>query len=153
MSVTGRETTVSDVGLSREERWALLATAGGDELIELADMCLDSAPEFAVILPPEVGCVSAQVRDPILRERFLLGDVLACRAEVEVNGVRGWAMRLGDDRAAVLAMAILDAAAETGPDLADAVEHLCQRLAQRLRRADDEEWAELAPTVVEFEEL
>jgi alpha-D-ribose 1-methylphosphonate 5-triphosphate synthase subunit PhnG len=144
---------VSDVRLSREERWALLAAAGGDELIELADMCLEGAPEFAVILPPEVGCVSAQVRDPILRERFLLGDVLACRAEVEVDGVRGWAMRLGDDRAAVLAMAILDAAAETGPDRADEVERLCQRLAQRLRRADDEEWAELAPTVVEFEEL
>lgn len=144
---------MSNVRLSREERLALLATASGGELIEFADACLAAAAEFTVIVPPQVGCVSAQVREPILKERFLLGDVLACSAEVELNGVRGWAMRLGDDRAATLAMAILDAAAECDQELADGIERLCARLAERRQRGEAEEWAELAATIVEFEEL
>jgi alpha-D-ribose 1-methylphosphonate 5-triphosphate synthase subunit PhnG len=138
--------------LTREERWELLAAADGEELIELADACLaaEPAPELTILAPPRTGCVTAQVRDPILRERFLLGDVLACTAEVDLGGTRGWAMRMGDDRAAALAMAICDAAGETR---AAAVEDLCRRVAARLAAADAAEWAELAPTVVEFEEL
>lgn len=139
--------------LSREERLALLATARTDELIELADACLTDAPAPTVLVAPEVGCVSAQVRDPILHERFLIGDVLACRAEVEVDGVRGWAMRLGDDLAAVLAMAVLDAVAESGRDASGAVGQLCARVAARRLADEAEEWAQLAPTIVEFEEL
>jgi alpha-D-ribose 1-methylphosphonate 5-triphosphate synthase subunit PhnG len=155
---------LSTVRTTREERWALLAAARPDELIELADACLAAAADFHVIVTPQVGYVSAQVREPILKQRFLLGDVLACRAEVELNGARGWALRLGDDRAAVLAMAILDAtlaaaesAAGAGPagdaSLADGIDRLCADLAARQRLDEAAEWAELAGTVVEFEEL
>ena len=137
--------------MSREERWALLAAADGDELIELADTCLAGAREFTVTAPPRAGCVTAQVRDPVRRERFLLGDVFTCSAEVELDGTRGWAMRLGDDRATVLAMAICAAAAD--PEQAAAVEELCRRVAAREAEREHAEWAELAPTIVEFEEL
>jgi alpha-D-ribose 1-methylphosphonate 5-triphosphate synthase subunit PhnG len=143
--------------LTREERWALLAAADADELIRLADTCLGAADAFQVIVSPQVGCVSVQVREPILKQRFLLGDVLACSAEVELNGARGWALRFGDDEAAVLAMAIVDAAASARPadgdGVADEIDRLCAELAGRLRREEAAEWAELAPTVVEFEEL
>ena len=139
--------------ITREERLALLAEAAGDELIGAADACLAAASSFAVITPPSVGCVTAQVREPVLRQRFFLGDVLACTAEVEFDGVRGWAMRLGDDRAAVLAMAVLDAAAACSPGLANEVDALCERAAERSRGADAAEWAELSPTIVQFEEL
>jgi alpha-D-ribose 1-methylphosphonate 5-triphosphate synthase subunit PhnG len=50
-------------------------------------------------------------------------------------------------------MAILDAAAEADPVAAGHVEQLCGRVAGQLRHAEAEEWAELAPTIVEFEEL
>ena len=139
--------------LTREERLALLAAAPEDELIDAADACLGAASSFAVVTPPSVGCVPAQVREPVLRQRFLLGDVLACTAEVEFDGVRGWAMRLGDDRAAVLAMAVLDAAAACTPGLAREVDALCTRAAERAREAGAAEWAELSPTIVAFEEL
>jgi alpha-D-ribose 1-methylphosphonate 5-triphosphate synthase subunit PhnG len=151
----------------------LLAAARSRELIGLADTCLGIAGAFQVIVPPRVGCVSAQVREPILKQRFLLGDVLACSAEVELDGQRGWALRFGDDRAAVLAMAIVDAAASAWPadrgepsahggdagppadgdGVADEIDRLCAEVAGRLRREEAAEWAELAPTVVEFEEL
>lgn len=137
--------------LTREQRWALLAAAESAELIGLADRCLAAGGEITVTAPPRTGCVTAQVRDPVLRQRFYLGDVLACSAEVELDGVRGWAMRTGDDRAAVLAMAVCDAAGETGQ--AAEIEQLCARVAAREASRDAAEWAELAPTIVEFEEL
>ncbi|MGH4006054.1 MAG: phosphonate C-P lyase system protein PhnG, partial [Pseudonocardiaceae bacterium] len=100
-----------------------------------------------------VGCVATQVAEPVAGERFLLGDVLACRAEVELGGARGWAMRLGDDRAAVLAAAICDAEVQAGRPRAADVVAMCGRAAQRMAVAEAAEWALLAPTVVEFEEL
>jgi alpha-D-ribose 1-methylphosphonate 5-triphosphate synthase subunit PhnG len=144
--------------LPREERCSLLAEAGPAELRRLADHCLaadvvvDGAP-VRVLLAPEVGTVSTPVREPVAGHRFLLGDVLACRAEVELAGRRGWALRLGDDRAAVLAAAVLDAAAQVGPQLAAEVDALCRRVADRRADRLAVEWAELSATVVEFEEL
>jgi alpha-D-ribose 1-methylphosphonate 5-triphosphate synthase subunit PhnG len=139
--------------MSREERWALLAAADVGELVETADVCLAAGPDPVVVTAPRVGCVSVPVREPVMSDRFLLGDVLACEAEVEFGGARGWGMRLGDDRAAVLAMAILDAAAEADPSWAAAIDELCRRIAERLEREAEGEWAELAGTIVEFEEL
>ncbi|WIX77745.1 phosphonate C-P lyase system protein PhnG [Amycolatopsis carbonis] len=139
--------------LGREERCGLLAEAEPGELRALADACLADGADVRVLLAPEVGCVQTQVREPVAGERFLLGDVLACRAEVELAGHRGWAMRLGDDRAAVLAAAVLDAEVEAGRARAAEVDELCREVARRLVEREEREWAELAPTVVEFEEL
>ena len=139
--------------MNREERAGWLAVATPEELVELADRCLADGVRPVVSLPPEVGCVAVQVREPVGRERFLLGDVLACRAEVELDGVRGWSMRLGDDRAAALAAAVCDAEVEAGRPAAAAVLELCRRVAARAAAAERAEWAALAPTVVAFEEL
>jgi alpha-D-ribose 1-methylphosphonate 5-triphosphate synthase subunit PhnG len=138
---------------SREERAALLAAARSAEVIGLADACLAEGAAPRVLVAPEVGCVATQVAEPVAGERFLLGDVLACRAEVELGGARGWAMRLGDDRAAVLAAAICDAEAAAGRPRAADVDALCDRVAARVAAEEAAEWAQLAPTVVEFEEL
>lgn len=139
--------------LNRSQRCALLAEAEVGELRALADTCLADGAAVRVLVAPEAGCVSTQVREPVADQRFLIGDVLACRAEVELAGQRGWAMRLGDDRAAVLAAAILDAEAEAGRPRAGDVDELCRGVARRLAERDELEWAELTPTIVEFEEL
>ena len=140
--------------MDRTQRCGLLAEADVDELRDLADACLADGADVRVLVAPEVGCVSTQVREPVADERFLIGDVLACRAEVELVGHRGWAMRLGDDRAAVLAAAVLDAEAVAGRPHARRRWTSCARaVARRLTDRQDREWAELAPTIVEFEEL
>jgi alpha-D-ribose 1-methylphosphonate 5-triphosphate synthase subunit PhnG len=119
----------------------------------LADACLADGVRVRVLVAPEVGCVSTQVREPVAGERFLLGDVLACRAEVELAGQRGWAMRLGADRAAVLAAAVLDAEATSGRPRSADIDELCRTVVRRQADRDEREWAELALTIVEFEEL
>lgn len=139
--------------LSRERRTELLARAEAAELIELADECLATGGDPVVLAAPEVGSIAAQVREPIVGQRFLLGEVLACRAEVELDGRRGWAIRLDEDRPAVLAAAILDAAAQRHPVDYNRVDALCRRVAERIRAQEAAEWAELEPTIVHFEEL
>jgi len=139
--------------LSREQRCALMAEAEPAALTALADACLADGVDVRVLVAPEVGCVTVQVREPVGAERFLLGDVLGCRAEVELAGHRGWAMRLGDDRAATLAAAVLDAEAQAGRSRAGEVDALCRRVLADREQREAREWAELAATVVEFEVL
>ncbi|GBG37646.1 phosphonate C-P lyase system protein PhnG [Mycobacterium montefiorense] len=139
--------------LNRVRRCGLLAQAEMEELRVLADACLADGADVRVLVAPEVGLVSTQIREPVAGERFLLGDVLACRAEVELAGHRGWAMRVGDDRVAVLAAAVLDAEVEAGRPHAAEVDRLCCAVVARQAEQQHREWAELAPTVVEFEDL
>lgn len=137
---------------SRERRAELLAIAGREELIELAERCLLSGvPE--VTLAPEVGIVAMVVREPIVHDRMILADVLVTRAEVSWKEGAGWAMRLGDDREATLAAAICDAEVEAARPLSREVQDLTRAAASVQAAQMQAEWVELAPTAVDFEEM
>jgi len=139
--------------LSVGERAELLAIAEGDAMVELAEASLAAFGEPVVIAPPEVGLVVMQVREPVCAQRFHIGEVVVTRAEVEVAGARGWAMRLGTDRVATLAAAVCDAVAANGGTLADDVVALCETARRRRDDATADEWRAIAPTIVNFEEL
>ncbi|MFD6160908.1 phosphonate C-P lyase system protein PhnG [Nocardia sp. NPDC060256] len=138
---------------SRERVAELLAAAPERDLVELADTCLADGVEFAVLTAPEVGSVAAQVREPIAHDRFFLGAVLACRAEVLLGGTRGWAMRMGDNRRATLAAAVCAAEVDAERPQRERVLGLCARVDADQRLAESGEWIQLAPTIVQFEEL
>lgn len=138
---------------SRERLAELLAVAPEQDLVGAADVCLSDGADLTVLTTPEIGCIATQVREPIGHVRFFLGNILACHAEVRLDGTRGWAMRMGDDRAAVLAAAVCDAEVAAGRPNACHVLELCARMEAELGRADAEEWAQIAPTIVQFEEL
>jgi alpha-D-ribose 1-methylphosphonate 5-triphosphate synthase subunit PhnG len=137
----------------RDRRFELLATADSARLVELADRCLDAHEPFTLIRSPEIGAVSAQVREPVAALRFVLGDVLVCRAEVLLGGESGWSLRIGSDRAAALAAAVCDAAAELGGPLADDVDALCTETEREAAATEAREWARLSRTIVEFEDI
>ncbi|MFI0419860.1 phosphonate metabolism protein PhnG [Spongiactinospora gelatinilytica] len=141
--------------LTTEHRAELLSAATRDELVALAERLLAQGAlgEPAVLVPPEVGMVMLQVREPIAEERFYLGEVLVTRCGAEVAGVAGWSMRGDDDRIAALAAALLDAVCAAGLPESAEVEELCAAVERRRRREIDEEWARIAPTLVTFEEL
>jgi len=130
-----------------------LNQADAADVIALASACLADDPEVTITQPPRVGVVVTQVREPVAEQRFILGDVLACRAEVRRRGSYGWAMRLGSDTLAVLSAAILAAEyTADGPRRAE-IEHLVEHT-RRTRDAERAaEWERLAPTIVEFEEI
>lgn len=135
------------------QRASLLSAATAEELCELAERCLADRPDPRLLIGPEVGTVMLQVREPVVEERFFLGEVLVTRAEVIHAGERGWSMRMGDDREATLAAAILDAEVAAAGPMAGHVEALCRQTAARIDQEELDEWAELAATEVHFEEL
>jgi len=142
--------------MDRTRRTELLARADADEVRDLAESFLAEhsvADEVHIINPPEVGMVMMQVREPVCKERFHLGEVVVTRAEVAVAGARGWAMRAGADRQTTLAAALLDACAEHRSDLAHTVDALCERTESLLLADERREWDELRATAVSFEEL
>lgn len=136
---------------TRGRRAELLAVADAGEIVAMAERLLAEGHEPLVVAGPETGMVVLQVREPVAEERFHLGEVLVTTAEVALDGHRGWCMRLGEDREATLAGALLDAAAE-GDHRAE-VEALCAAAAAQAAERAGAEWAELAPTEVRFEEL
>jgi alpha-D-ribose 1-methylphosphonate 5-triphosphate synthase subunit PhnG len=138
--------------LSRERRSELLASAEPVALVALADRCISDG-ETRIVAEPTVGTVSLCVREPVVGERFLLADVLVTHAEVDHRGERGWAMRLGDDKAATVAAAICDAEASTDTALCAEIDALCRETERLQADRDAAEWAELQPTEVRFEEL
>ncbi|WP_395161225.1 phosphonate C-P lyase system protein PhnG [Ilumatobacter sp.] len=136
-----------------ERRAELLAVADDVAVRAVAELCLQRLGEPVIITPPESGIVMMQVREPVVRERFHLGEVVVTRADVELGGHRGWSMRQGTDRVATLAAAICDAAARGGGESASQVEQLCAETARNIERHEADLAASLQPTVVEFEEL
>ncbi len=137
---------------SAERRAELLAVADRDVLVSVAQRCL-AGGEVQVSSPPETGTLLLEMREPVVGERFHLGEVLVTQAEVQVGDAAGWAIRLGDDHEATLAAAVCDAEVEAGRDLADVVLALCEAAAAAQRAAAAAERAELALTEVRFEEL
>jgi len=135
------------------ERASLLAAAPAGELLDLAEHLISVHGTPTIIHPPEVALLAMQVREPVVRERFQLGDVLVTSAEVVIGGVEGWAMRMGGDRAATLAAAVCAGVADHHLEGSDLVDGLCRSTADRIEREQLVEWAELATTRVEFEEL
>jgi len=144
------------MSMDRNRRTELLARADADQVRLLAETFLSHrnvAEELDIINPPEVGMVMMQVREPVCKERFHLGEVVVTRAEVAVAGSRGWAMRTGADRETALAAALLDACAEHDAVYANDVHSLCEITASHLAADERREWDELRATAVSFEEL
>lgn len=141
--------------LTREVWGELLAATDSDTLIRLADAALAAAGDDAleILRAPHVGTVVTQVREPLAKQRFILGDIVVTTAEVSLAGTRGWSMRMGEDTRAALAQAVLDAELEaSGPTAAD-VRALLAEVDSRRAAVRAAQWARLTPTIVEFEEI
>jgi hypothetical protein len=92
--------TVASMDISREQRTEILASADPDSIQRLSEIALSYAfvsESLVVTKKPETGLVMMQVREPVCKERFYLGEIAATRAEVLVNNEKGWAIRLGTD--------------------------------------------------------
>ena len=139
--------------MTQSSRAAMLAQADPEALATVADECLATASAPGIHHGPDVGTVVLTVREPVEATRFHLGEVLVTRCQLEHRGVTAWAMRMGDDRASTLAAAICDAEVEAGGPAAAAVERLVEETRAQLEAERAEEWTELEPTIVAFEEM
>ncbi len=91
----------------------ILARADAARVRELADE-IKAEHEAVVVKAPEKSLAMIKMRDPVQGVLFYLGEVVVCEAIVELEGVKGTAVMMGDDFDKVLDMAVIDAACSKG---------------------------------------
>jgi alpha-D-ribose 1-methylphosphonate 5-triphosphate synthase subunit PhnG len=137
----------------RSDRFELIAACEGETLGRFANDVLTDDPQLSVRQEPRPQLIMQQVREPVERRPFNLGEVLVTPAEVELDGTRGFAMVPGKNERAALSGAIVDAAVaaghETAPDIVAALEDADARQRERRQR----EWAESKHTTVDFQTM
>ncbi|MDR3173421.1 MAG: phosphonate C-P lyase system protein PhnG [Treponema sp.] len=109
--------------------------------------------EAALLKGPERTMVLLQVREPVRRSRFYLGELLAVHCVVELDGVRGAAVLMGDDLEKARATAVLDAAHSGAFPGFTLVEPELLRLEEARKAGLAKEAAEIRKTSVSFQSL
>lgn len=67
-----------------------------------------------IVKEPEKTLTMVKMREPVRQSLFYIGEVIVCEAVVEIDGVQGIAVVMGDDADRTLNMAIIDAAINKG---------------------------------------
>ena len=82
----------------------------------VANLSADIQKKYSPVIIKEPGKTLAMIkmREPVKESLFYIGEVIVCEAVVEIDGVRGVAVALGDDTEKTLDMAIVDAAVNKG---------------------------------------
>ncbi|MCL1851931.1 MAG: phosphonate C-P lyase system protein PhnG [Peptococcaceae bacterium] len=91
----------------------ILARADG---CDVAALSAEIQKTYSPVIVKEPGKTLAMIkmREPAQQSLFYLGEVIVCEAVVEIDGVQGVAVLMGDDAEKTLDMAIIDAAMNKG---------------------------------------
>jgi alpha-D-ribose 1-methylphosphonate 5-triphosphate synthase subunit PhnG len=137
----------------RANRFELIAACDGNVLARFANEVLDSDPPLAILQEPKPQLLMQQVREPVERRPFNLGEVVVTPAEVELADERGFAMQPGKAERAALSGAIVDAAIAGGHDRSDVMVDELEAVPERREAERTREWSESRHTAVEFETM
>ena len=82
----------------------------------VASLSADIQKTYRVVIVKEPGktLTMIKMREPVKQRLFYIGEVIVCEAAVEIDGVQGAAVLMGDDAEKTLNMAIVDAAINKG---------------------------------------
>lgn len=137
----------------RADRFELIASSEESTLAQFANEILQGEPSMSVHQAPRPQLLMQQVREPVERRPFNLGEVLVTPAEVELNGSRGFAMIPGKAERAALSGAIVDAAVAGGHKTTAAIVTALNEVAASQQNEQRQAWAESKHTAVEFETM
>ena len=91
----------------------ILARADRQDVAALsADILRTYRP--VIVKEPGKTLTMIKMREPVRQSLFYIGEVIVCEAAVEIDGVKGVAVAMGDDAEKALNMAIIDAAINKG---------------------------------------
>jgi alpha-D-ribose 1-methylphosphonate 5-triphosphate synthase subunit PhnG len=130
----------------------ICAYAGPELLGALAEQAAEGR-EAALLKGPEKTMALIQVREPVRHSRFYLGEVLAAHCVVELDGVRGAAVLMGDDLEKARYAAVLDAAHSGNFPGFTLVEPELLRLEEQRKGELAQAAAEIRKTRVSFQSL
>ncbi len=90
-----------------------MAKSDSNTITELADK-IKKHHHIVIIKKPNKTLTMIRMREPVKESIFYIGEVMVCEAMVELDGVKGAAVIMGDDYEKTLHMAIIDAAVNKG---------------------------------------
>lgn len=138
--------------MEREVRLQAISLSDTENLVTIADEILGTI-EVEVVRGPTVGLLMVRVEEPSARLPFNFAEVTVSEAEILAGGKRGYAMVMGREPEKALAGAIIDGAIEAGHPVATTVERSLQDALDRESARQAREWAQVAGTMVKFEEM
>lgn len=138
---------------NRSDRFELIATCDESVLTRFANEILESDPPLTIRQEPKPTLLMQQVREPVERRPFNLGEVVVTPAEVSLNGERGFAMRPGKAEREALSGAIVDAAVAGGHSRTAAMVDELEAAGEKRAANRAREWTESRHTAVEFETM
>jgi len=104
-----------------------------------------------IVKEPGKTLTMIKLRDPVKQGMFFIGEVIVCEAAVEIDGVQGVSVLMGDDtEEKALNMAIIDAAVNKG--VFTDIDKLAE-LEERQNRREMQEHAMTLKTMVNFESM
>jgi alpha-D-ribose 1-methylphosphonate 5-triphosphate synthase subunit PhnG len=139
--------------MDREKRFEIMAAGPSEPLVVMADRLLDSGVELEITRQPHPAIMMIRARETAKGEIFNFGEALVTEAEVQLQGGTGYMLVLGSDRMHALAGAICDAALEASHPLSPDILETLTLLSQLQQEKDAAEWAAIAATKVNFDEM
>lgn len=99
--------------MEKKRLFRILAKADQETVRQMSEE-IQQKFSITVIKEPGKTLTMIQMREPVKQSLFYMGEVIVSEAVVELDGVRGMAVTMGDDTEKVLHMAIIDAAVNKG---------------------------------------
>ena len=135
--------------MKREKRFELIAIARKENLNLIAEEVRKSLK--VKVIKQNTALIMMRARDSVEKEVFNLGEVLVSEAWVEISGVLGYSLVLGDDTEKALAGAILDAVCELRHSLSEKIVNMLKEEKKYYEKERAKEWTRIKRTKVEFE--
>lgn len=99
--------------MEKKRLFKIMAKADRETIAELSEK-IKERHDIAIIKLPDKTLTMIRMREPVKESLFYIGEVMVCEAMVELDGVKGVAIAMGDDFEKTLNMAIIDAACNKG---------------------------------------
>ena len=97
-----------------KKRLTKILTKADRDTVAALSADVQTAHTPIIIKEPGKTLAMIKMRDPVKQGLFYIGEVIVSEAAVELDGVKGAAVTMGDDTEKALHMAIIDAAINRG---------------------------------------
>jgi alpha-D-ribose 1-methylphosphonate 5-triphosphate synthase subunit PhnG len=138
--------------MEKQRLFRILSKADYEEINNMSNQL---ALKYGVIIikDPSKTLAMIKMREPVKSGLFYLGEVIVSETIVELGGVKGMAVTIGDDYNKVLSMAIIDAAFNKNADEVTAIEEQLLLLEQKQHEEAARENAMCLKTMVSFNSM
>jgi alpha-D-ribose 1-methylphosphonate 5-triphosphate synthase subunit PhnG len=97
-----------------KKRLTKILAKADSEIVALLSAEIQKTERPVIVKEPGKTLTMIKMREPVKESLFYIGEVIVCEAAVEIDGIKGIAVLMGDDAEKTLDMAIIDAAVNKG---------------------------------------